>query len=72
MRKRRWFFPLFPATLGLLPLLNSLSNPRVQALRVPDILRLIAVGMCFGASLGMFFASLAPKPDKEQHKDRQR
>ena len=72
MSKRRWFVPLFPAILGLLPLLNSLSNPRVQALRVPDILRLIAVGLCFGASLGMFMASLPPKPDKEQHQDRQR
>lgn len=72
MSKRRWFFPVFPAILGLPPLLNSLGNPRVQALRGPDVLRLIAVGMCFGVALALFFARLAMKPEKEQHQDRQR
>jgi hypothetical protein len=70
MRKRRWFYPLIPLILGLFPLMNSLSNPRVQALHVPDILRLIAVGMCFGAALGLFF-TLVLKPKNDQHQDRQ-
>jgi hypothetical protein len=70
--KRKWFLPLAPAILGLFPLLNSLNNPRVQTLRVSDVLRLIAVGMCFGMALAMFFAALEQKPDKEQHQDRQR
>ena len=34
--------------LGLPPLLNSFDNPRVATLRGPDVLRLIAVGWCFG------------------------
>ena len=72
VKKRRWFFPLCPATFGLLLLLNCLDNPRIQALRGPDILRLIAVGMFFGAAVALFFAWLELKPEKEQHQDRQR
>ena len=33
---------------GVLPLLNSLSNPRLAAAHGSDLLKLIAVGVCFG------------------------
>jgi hypothetical protein len=33
---------------GVLPLLNSLSNPRLAAAHGSDRLQLIAVGVCFG------------------------
>jgi hypothetical protein len=41
--------------LGLFILLNSLSNPRLAGLHVPDFLRLIASGMFFGLGFGMLF-----------------
>jgi hypothetical protein len=34
--------------LGIAPLLNSLSNPRLAAAHGSDYLRLIAAGWCFG------------------------
>ena len=33
---------------GVLSLLNSLSNPRLAAAHGSDLLKLIAVGACFG------------------------
>lgn len=47
---------LFFFILGLAPLLNSLSNPRLGGLRVPDRLRLIAPGLLFGVGLAGLFA----------------
>jgi hypothetical protein len=38
------FFILF----GVLALLNSLSNPRLAAAHGSDVVKLIAVGLCFG------------------------
>jgi len=34
--------------LGVMPLLNSLSNPRLAGAHGSDRLQLIAVGVCFG------------------------
>jgi hypothetical protein len=34
--------------LGFFPLMNSIDNPRVAMLRGPDVLRLFAIGWCFG------------------------
>jgi hypothetical protein len=39
---------IFVILLGILPLLNSLSNPRLATAHGADRLQLIAVGMCFG------------------------
>ncbi len=36
--------------------MNSLDNPHLKGLRGPDILPLIAIGMCIGAAIGMFLA----------------
>ena len=33
---------------GVPPLINSLGNPRLAGLHGPDVLRLFAVGWCFG------------------------
>ena len=39
---------VFVILLGVLPLLNSLSNPRLAGAHGSDRLQLIAVGVCFG------------------------
>jgi hypothetical protein len=39
---------VFVILLGILPLLNSLSNPRLAGAHGADRLQLIAVGVCFG------------------------
>lgn len=54
-RKRALFTSLFFLVIAIPPLVNSLDNPRLAGLRVPDILRLVAVGMCLGGALGAFF-----------------
>jgi hypothetical protein len=51
--KRRIFVCLVLFLLGLMPLLNSLGNPRTQALHGSDRLQLIAVGICFGVGFGV-------------------
>jgi hypothetical protein len=38
---------------GLLPLFNSLGNPRMKAAHGSDFMRLIAVGFCFGTGFGL-------------------
>ena len=49
---------VFLILFGVMPLLNSLSNPRLATAHGSDRLQLIAVGLCFeiGASLlaGLF------------------
>ena len=39
---------VFIVLLGLVPLSNSLSNPRLASIHGTDYLQLIAVGWCFG------------------------
>lgn len=51
--KRRVILSLFLLMLGLFPLLNSLSNPRLGGLHGSDFLRLIASGFCFGVGFGV-------------------
>lgn len=55
MGKRRVILFLFLLMLGSIPLLNSLSNPRLVGLHGADILRLIAVGWCYGIGFGVLF-----------------
>ena len=55
-RKSRFGAALFIALLGILPLLNSLGNPRLAALHGADILRLIAVGFCFGVAFALMLS----------------
>ena len=63
-RKRRMKMAgsgLFILLLGVLPLLNSLDNPRVATLRVPDVIRLIAVGWCFGIGATLLATGLTSR-----------
>lgn len=55
MKKRRWFTALFPAVLGLFPFFNSMGNPHFAAARPVDRLQLIAVGLCWGVTIGLLF-----------------
>jgi hypothetical protein len=43
---------------GVPPLLNAIGNPRVQALHGPDVLGLVASGLCFGLGLGLLLTKL--------------
>lgn len=53
MNKRRVGVATFLVLLGLMPLFNNFSNPRLQNLHVPDRLQLIAAGLCFGVAFGL-------------------
>jgi hypothetical protein len=48
---------LFMLMLSVPPFLNALGNARIQALHVPDVLQLIAWGLCFGFGLGLMLSS---------------
>ena len=47
-RKKSRIMAVFIMLLGILPLLNSLNNPRLASAHGVDYVRLIAVGWCFG------------------------
>lgn len=55
VRKKILSTGLFVLFLGLFPLLNSFNNPRVATLRGPDVLRLFAIGWCFGIGATLLF-----------------
>jgi hypothetical protein len=50
-RKARIGYGVFMLLCSVPPLINSLRNPRVATLHVPDILRIFASGLCFGIGL---------------------
>lgn len=52
---------LFIVLLGMMPLLNSLDNPRVATLHGADVVRLIAVGWCFGIGATLLAMSFMPR-----------
>jgi hypothetical protein len=43
--------PLFLVFMGIIALYNAASRPSFETFRAIDVVRLIAVGMCFGAAL---------------------
>jgi hypothetical protein len=55
-KKRTVLAALAALAMGVPPLVNSLNNPHLAGLRVPDYLRLIAVGLWLGLALGIFFS----------------
>jgi hypothetical protein len=54
-RGTRIIVGLFMLMLGVPPLLNALGNPRLQW---PDVLGLIASGLCFGFGLGLLLSKV--------------
>ncbi len=62
MKKSSRFTGLVTALMGATFLLMILSNPRVAALHVPDVLKLVVSGMF----LGFGFAGLFPNSRKDQ------
>ena len=65
MRRRMivLFFAMIVA--GLIPLLQSLNNPRLAGMRAFDRVQLITSGLCFGTALG----ALVSAASKEKRKD---
>jgi hypothetical protein len=53
MNKRLVFMGFVILIVGVMPLLNSLSNPRTQALHGSDFVQLIASGVSFGVGFAV-------------------
>jgi hypothetical protein len=53
MSKRRLAVAVFLFLFGTFPLMNSLSNPRLDGMHGSDRLQLIACGFCFGVGFGV-------------------
>jgi hypothetical protein len=51
--KRRMALCVFLFLFGVLPLLMSLKNPRLEMLHGSDFVQLIASGICFGMGVGV-------------------
>jgi len=45
------FVSLFVAFMGVAALLNTIGSPRFATYYPPDVVRLVAAGMCFGGAL---------------------
>jgi hypothetical protein len=58
MLKSNRFFGLVFTLMGALLLLNNLGNPRIEALHVPDVLKLVASGGLLGIGLFGLFGRL--------------
>jgi hypothetical protein len=57
-RRKAVFVPVFLILMGIIALSNAASKPSFEAIRAIDVVRLVGVGMCFGAAivtLVMFF-----------------
>ena len=70
MAKRSIFVALFLMMLDMDPLMNALSNPRLAAIRGPDIGQLLAVAWtsdlplaCWSARAGLGEGKRNPKSD---------
>ena len=53
MNKRRLGVAVFLVLFGLIPLLNSFSNPRISGMRLVDRIQLISSGACLGVGFGI-------------------
>jgi hypothetical protein len=66
LKKSSRFTGLVAALMGVTYLLMVLTNPRVEALRVPDVVKLVASGMF----LGFGFAGLMNFPNSRKDQSR--
>ena len=53
MNKRRLGVAVFLVLFGLIPLMNSFSNPRISGMRLVDRIQLISSGACLGVGFGI-------------------
>ncbi len=53
MKRRRLGVSVFLILFGMIPLMNSFSNPRISEMRLVDRLQLISSGMCLGVGFGI-------------------
>ena len=59
MSNRRRFVPFFvPLLFGVMAFTRVVTSPRFATYYKPDVVSLIAVGMCFGAAITMLVVSL--------------
>ena len=58
-KKRTVFAALAVLAMGFPPFVNSFDNPHLAGLRGPDVLQLVAIGLCVGAALGLFLGGRA-------------
>jgi hypothetical protein len=55
-RKARIVVGLFVLLSGVPPLINAMGNPRVATLHGPDVMGLLASGLCFGFGLALLIS----------------
>ena len=53
MKRRRISVFVFLVLFGMIPLMNSFSNPRISGMRMVDRLQLISSGLCMGVGFGV-------------------
>lgn len=59
MHSRGRFVPVFVSLLfGLMAFINVVTRPRFATYYPPDVVTLIAVGMCFGAAIALLAVAL--------------
>ena len=59
MNTSRKLFPFWvPLLFGLMGVFRIVGNPRFTAIRTIDIVRLLAIGLCFGVALAALVAYL--------------
>ena len=69
LKKSSRFTGLVAALMGATFLLMVLTNPRVEALHVPDVLKLVVSGMFLGFGfVGLMGMLNFPNPRKDQSK----
>jgi hypothetical protein len=66
LKKSSRFTGLVAALMGATFLLMVLTNPRVEALRVPDVVKLVASGMFLGVGLAGLLGRLNFEKDQSK------
>jgi len=53
VKRRRLSVSVFLVLFGMIPLLNSFSNPRISGMRMVDRIQLVSSGACLGLGFGI-------------------
>lgn len=62
-RRKGIFIPLFLILMGSLALGKVASEPGFATIRAINVVRLIAVGMCYGSAIATFLLLRGNRPD---------